>query len=229
MTTVSSALGASVKRREDPRLITGQGTFVDDIKLVGMLHMALVRSPHAHAKINSIDTSGAKEKSGVVAVYTGEDLKEALGSLICGWVVPDTKEVPHPPLAIDKVRCVGDAVAAVIATDAAIAVDAADRDTALSSALRSLAVAAEAADAPKPAFNKKESPTVPAEATARLSALFSRLLSPKRAVELLETPMVCMAVSPKLAVAAAVRDNPAVNRLLSPNTAFESRLKTEAL
>ena len=99
--------GASIKRREDPRLISGLGTYVDDIKMVGMLHLALVRSPYAHAYIVSVDTSAAKAAEGVVAVYTGEELADQLGSLICGWVVPDTKEVPHPPLAIGKVRCVG--------------------------------------------------------------------------------------------------------------------------
>jgi carbon-monoxide dehydrogenase large subunit len=122
-TTATAVFGSSIKRREDPRLITGQGTYVGDIKLVGMLHMALARSPHAHADIKSIDTSRARAVDGVVAVYTGEDLKEHLGSIPCGWVVPDTKEVPHPPLAYGRVRCVGDAVAAVVATDPAIAAD----------------------------------------------------------------------------------------------------------
>ena len=124
-TTTAAVFGSSIKRREDPRLITGQGTYVGDIKLVGMLHMVLARSPYAHAIIRSIDTSKAKALDGVVAVYTGEDLKEQLGSLLCGWIVPDTKEVPHPPLAYGKVRCVGDAVAAVVANDAAVAADAA--------------------------------------------------------------------------------------------------------
>ena len=124
-TSTTSPFGASIKRREDPRLISGLGTYVDDIKMVGMLHLALVRSPYAHANIVSVDTSAAKAAEGVVAVYTGEELADQLGSLICGWVVPDTKEVPHPPLAIGKVRCVGDAVAAVVATDPSIAVDAA--------------------------------------------------------------------------------------------------------
>ena len=123
MTT--SPFGLSLKRREDPRFITGQGNYVDDVKLVGMLHMILVRSPHAHANITSIDVSQAKSLDGVVAVYTGEDLKEQLGSLPVGWIVPDTKEVPHPPLAVGRVRYVGDAVAAVIATDQTIAEDAA--------------------------------------------------------------------------------------------------------
>ena len=123
--TPSAAFGASIKRREDPRLITGRGTYVDDIKLVGMLNIVLVRSPYAHANITSIDTSAASAVDGVVAVYTGEDLAEQLGSLPCGWVVPDTIEVPHPPLAIGKVRCVGDAVAAIVADNPTAATDAA--------------------------------------------------------------------------------------------------------
>ena len=124
-TSTTSPFGASIKRREDPRLISGQGTYVDDIKMVGMLHLSLVRSPYAHANIVGIDTSAAEAADGVVAVYTGEQLADQLGSLICGWVVPDTKEVPHPPLAVGKVRCVGDAVAAVVANDPAVAADAA--------------------------------------------------------------------------------------------------------
>ena len=123
--TTEAVLGASIKRREDPRLITGKGTYVDDVRLVGTLNMVLVRSPHAHANITGVDTSAAAAADGVVAVYTGPDLEEQLGSLPCGWVVPDTKEVPHPPLAIGKVRCVGDAVAAVVATNAQAAADAA--------------------------------------------------------------------------------------------------------
>ncbi len=123
--TPSAAFGASIKRREDPRLITGRGTYVDDIKMVGMLHMALVRSPYAHANITSIDTSAASAADGVVAVLTGEDIGEEIG-LPCGWVVPDTIEVPHPPLAMGKVRCVGDAVVAVVADSAAAAADAAE-------------------------------------------------------------------------------------------------------
>jgi len=123
MTT--TAFGASIKRKEDPRLITGQGKYVEDISLIGMLHMVLVRSPFAHAKIKSIDTSAAEKLPGVVTVFSGKDLEEELGSLPCGWVVPDTKEVPHPPLAVDTVRYVGDAVLAVIGQSLAIASDAA--------------------------------------------------------------------------------------------------------
>ena len=124
MTT--QVFGSSIKRREDPKLITGRGNYVDDIKIVGMLHLAIVRSPHAHANIRGIDTSAASASEGVVAVFTGEELQEQLGSLPVGWPVPDTKEVPHPPLAIGKVRYVGDAVAAVVAASPALAADAAE-------------------------------------------------------------------------------------------------------
>lgn len=119
-------IGESIKRREDERLITGKGTYVDDVRLVDMLHLSLVRSPHAHARITNIDASAALDIDGVVGVYTGADLQEQLGSLICGWVVPDTKEVPHPPIAVDKVNTVGDVVAAVVANDPRTAADAAE-------------------------------------------------------------------------------------------------------
>lgn len=119
-------IGESIKRREDERLITGKGTYVDDVRMVGMLHLALARSPHAHARITNVDASAALDVDGVVGVYTGADLQEQLGSLICGWVVPDTKEVPHPPIAVDKVNTVGDVVAAVVADDPRTAADAAE-------------------------------------------------------------------------------------------------------
>jgi carbon-monoxide dehydrogenase large subunit len=122
MTT--SLFGARVKRREDSRLLRGTGKYVDDIKLAGMLSMQLVRSPYAHAKITSIDASAAEAFDGVVAVYTGEQLKDEQGSVPCGWVVPDTKEVAHPPIAIDTVRFVGDIVAAVVAKSPEAAADA---------------------------------------------------------------------------------------------------------
>ena len=123
MTT--KVFGNSVKRREDPRMVTGYGNYVDDIKLPRMLHVSLARSPHAHANIKAIDTSKARASEGVVAVFTGGQLKDQLGSLPVGWVVPDTKEVPHPPMAVDRVRYVGDIVAAVVASGPPLAADAA--------------------------------------------------------------------------------------------------------
>ena len=122
MTT--STFGSSVKRREDPKLITGQGNYVDDIKLFGMLHVAIVRSPHAHARITNIDTSRARNHPGVVAVFTGTELQEQMGSLPVGWLLPDIKTPPHLPMAVDAVRFAGEAVAAVVADDPAIAADA---------------------------------------------------------------------------------------------------------
>ena len=123
MTT--STFGSSIKRREDPKLITGQGNYVDDIKLFGMLHAAIVRSPHAHARITNIDTSKAKSHPGVVAVFTGAELRQELGSLIVGWLLPDIKQTSRPPMAYDTARFVGEAVAIAIANDPATAADAA--------------------------------------------------------------------------------------------------------
>jgi carbon-monoxide dehydrogenase large subunit len=123
MTT--TAMGARIKRREDPRLITGLGRYTDDIQMVGMLHAALVRSPHAHARITGIDVSRARNHPGVVAVFTGADLEKELGSYVVGWVLPNMKSPRHPPIAVDTVRFVGECVAAVVARDSGTAADAA--------------------------------------------------------------------------------------------------------
>ncbi|MFQ6028040.1 MAG: xanthine dehydrogenase family protein molybdopterin-binding subunit [Dehalococcoidia bacterium] len=109
--------GSGIRRREDPRLITGQASYTDDISLNGMVHAAIKRSPHAHARIRSVDTSAAQQAPGVLAVYTGADTDGALNPIPCAWVVPDSdvKTVPHPALANDIVRYVGDGVAVVVA------------------------------------------------------------------------------------------------------------------
>jgi carbon-monoxide dehydrogenase large subunit len=109
--------GSGIRRREDPRLITGQATYTDDIKLTGLAHAAILRSPHAHARIRSIDTSGAQEATGVLAVYTGADTDGVLNPIPCAWIPPnsDVKQVPYHPIAKDVVRYVGDAVAVVVA------------------------------------------------------------------------------------------------------------------
>ena len=116
---IAAMVGAPVKRREDPRLITGQATYVDDIKLVGMLHMAVLRSPYGHARINSINTEAARRHPGVVAVYLAEDLKGAVGKVPV--VIPLGKMTEgmgvRGPLAEGKVRFYGDPVAVVIAED----------------------------------------------------------------------------------------------------------------
>src|SRR5436853_108368 len=121
--------GNSIKRREDPRLITGKAVYTDDVILPRMTYAVMVRSPHAHARITRIDTSKAQAMPGVLGVFTGEDLTDAgFGTLPCAWVVPDSesKTPPHPPIAIDTVRYIGDAVAVVVAEDGYAARDAAD-------------------------------------------------------------------------------------------------------
>jgi len=123
---VSSPFGSSVKRREDPRLMTGGGHFTDDIRLPGLLSLKILRSPHAHARIKSIDTSAARAMPGVVAVYTGADLVDLLAPVPCAWQ-PKNSEMKVPEyraLAVDTVRYVGDGVAAVVANDAYTARDA---------------------------------------------------------------------------------------------------------
>ncbi len=125
-------IGASVKRREDLRFLSGRGNYTDDINRPGQLHAVLVRSPHPHARITSLDTAAAKAAPGVAAVFTGADLAaENIGGLPCGWQVKNKDgtpmaEPPHPVLAIGKVRHVGDPVAVVIAETKAQARDAAE-------------------------------------------------------------------------------------------------------
>ncbi len=113
---VTKLFGASVKRREDPRLITGQATYTDDLSFPGMLYAHIVRSPHAHAKIVRVDTARARREPGVVAVYTGTDLAGKLNPIPTAWLVPnaDLRTPPHPALATDVVRYVGDGVAVVL-------------------------------------------------------------------------------------------------------------------
>ncbi len=115
----SRIFGSGIRRREDPRLITGQATYTDDIKLPNTAHAAILRSPHAHARIRSIDTSAAAVAPGVVAVYTGADTDGVLNPIPCAWLVPDSdiKAVPYLPMAKDLVRYVGEAVAVVVAED----------------------------------------------------------------------------------------------------------------
>ena len=124
----SRIFGSGIRRREDPRLITGQATYTDDIKLPGTVYAAIKRSIHAHAKIKSVDTAAAAAAPGVVAVYTGTDTDGVLNPIPCAWVIPDSdvKQVPHPAIAKDMVRYVGDAVAVVIAEDRYQAEDALD-------------------------------------------------------------------------------------------------------
>ncbi len=130
MTT--SGIGASVRRVEDLRFITGRGQYVDDISRPGQTYAVFVRSPHAHANIKSINTKAARAAKGVVGIFTGEDLqKDKVGGLICGWMIHSKDGSPmkaggHPALAVGKVRYVGDHVAVVIAETLAQARDAAE-------------------------------------------------------------------------------------------------------
>ena len=115
---MSEGIGASVKRKEDKKFLTGKGRYTDDLNRPGQVHAHFLRSDVAHANIKSINTKAASASTGVVAIYTGEDID--VGGPICGWVVPcrdgsATHEPPHPLLAQGKVRFVGDAVAVVIA------------------------------------------------------------------------------------------------------------------
>src|SRR5205809_662502 len=123
-------IGASVKRKEDYRFLTGAGTYTDDINQNNQTYAVFLRSPHAHAKINSIDTAAAKKAPGVVAIFTGADIPATVGGLPCGWLITSTdgtpmKEPKHPLLAQGKVRHVGDQVAIVIAESLSQAKDAA--------------------------------------------------------------------------------------------------------
>jgi carbon-monoxide dehydrogenase large subunit len=121
----AAEVGAARRRKEDARLITGRTMWTENITLPGMLHLAILRSPMAHARIAGIDVSPALERPGVVAAFNGRDVADEQGTLPCAW--PVSAEMVHPthlPLAIDEVRHMGEAVAVVAARDRASAVDA---------------------------------------------------------------------------------------------------------
>jgi carbon-monoxide dehydrogenase large subunit len=122
-------VGQALRRKEDPRMITGRGRYTDDIELPGMLYAAIVRSPEAHAAIVSIDTSAAKERAGVVAVLTAEDMAaDFAGPLAMVWAPPgvEIKTPENWPLRRGQVKHVGDAVAVVVAASKGAALDAAE-------------------------------------------------------------------------------------------------------
>ncbi len=125
-----NAIGTPMKRREDPKLLTGEGKFVDDIQVAGQLWMGMVRSPFAHAKIESIDASAAEDAPGVHAVYTGAQLQEMelwIAPLPCAWpVTDDMVNPPHFPVAAEEVHHVGEIVAVVLADSRYEAADAAE-------------------------------------------------------------------------------------------------------
>jgi len=128
----ASLIGQPLRRREDARFLTGAGQYTDDVVLPGQSYAVFVRSPYAHARIRSIDTSAAKAAPGVLAIFTGADLADAkVGGLPCGWLIHSQdgspmKEPPHPVLAQGKVRHVGDQLALVVAETLLQAKDAAE-------------------------------------------------------------------------------------------------------
>ena len=134
--------GRAMKRVEDPRLIKGIATYVDDLKLPGMLHAEFVRSPHANAKINSINTDGAKKLPGVVGIFTGADLNDKVGTIPCAAPLPGGKSPDHTVLAGARVYFVGHPVAVVVAADRYVARDAAEANSAALGIMRSSLTAA---------------------------------------------------------------------------------------
>jgi aerobic carbon-monoxide dehydrogenase large subunit len=126
---ISQMVGASIKRREDPRLVTGSGRYVDDISQAAVLQMHVVRSTEAHARILSIDVTRAREADGVIAVFTGKDLKPDFAAPlpVTPCFVPDKKYPAQYPIAVDKVHYVGEPVAIVVASSRAAAEDAGER------------------------------------------------------------------------------------------------------
>src|SRR5918994_2135124 len=118
--------GARVGRVEDPRLLAGTGTFVDDVTRPGMLHACFVRSPFARARIEAIETSEARALPGVHAVLVAADLNPGAREQWHTPIGPDVPEVPRPPLAESEVRFVGDPVALVVAESRYVAEDAVD-------------------------------------------------------------------------------------------------------
>ncbi len=132
MTVTDSApntvLGTRLLRKEDPALLTGEGKFTADLSIPGALHLAVLRSPYAHARITSVDVSQALAIPGVVAAYSGADLAPLWGApMPCAWpVTAEMKNPAHYPLAISKAAYVGDGVACVLATSDAAARDALD-------------------------------------------------------------------------------------------------------
>jgi carbon-monoxide dehydrogenase large subunit len=125
--TDSPEVGKARLRKEDQRLITGRTRWTDNITLPGMLHLAMVRSPFAHARITAINTAEAKGATGVVGVFTGQDVKDDQGVIANAWPITTDQVTPtHLPVAIDRVACAGEIVAVVVARSAAEARDAAE-------------------------------------------------------------------------------------------------------
>src|SRR5450432_1729369 len=150
----ATGIGAAVRRKEDLRFITGKGQYTDDISRPGETRAVFLRSPHAHAKIKRVDTKAAAAMPGVIAVLTGADLaQDKIGNLICGWMIHSKdgspmKMAPHPAIAANKVCCVGDQVAVVIAETLAEGKDAAEKIKVDYEVLPAVVDAAKAQNAP---------------------------------------------------------------------------------
>ena len=132
MTAQSACVGVALERIEDPRLLRGEGRYVDDLHASGLLHMAIVRSPVAHGRIRSIDTSEALRMPGVHAIYTGRDLAKDYDGRVPTiplrlWPLPTLAPFEQCVIALDKVRWVGEPLAVVVAATPGQAEDAADR------------------------------------------------------------------------------------------------------
>ena len=123
---VSKLVGTKVKRREDPRLVQGLSHYVDDLRMADVMHAAILRSPHAHARISGINTDAAQALPGVVTVVTGADIGDSVGSVPCAAANPTLRTPPHPVLAQGEVRYVGEPVAVAVAGDSYTARDALD-------------------------------------------------------------------------------------------------------
>ena len=120
-----SWVGAPLRRFEDRRLVTGAGQYVEDVRIPGLLHVAVVRSPYPHARLVQVNVDAAKQAPGVIDVITGKDV-EGLGNVEVAPFVPNVKQVHHPLLVEDEARYTGEPVAAVLADDPMRARDAAD-------------------------------------------------------------------------------------------------------
>jgi carbon-monoxide dehydrogenase large subunit len=129
----ATGIGAAVRRKEDQRFVTGKGHYTDDVNRAGQCYAYFLRSPHAHARINGIDSKAAAAMPGVLAVLTAAELTaDKIGNLICGWMITSKdgsqmKMAPHPAIAHGKANYVGDAVAVVVAQTLAQAKDAAEK------------------------------------------------------------------------------------------------------
>src|SRR5207253_8198865 len=123
---VGSGIGAAVERKEDKKLLQGQAQWVDNMRAPGMVYLGIVRSPYAHARIAKVDVTPALAHADVVGAWSGEDIAdEWQGSLPCAWLpTEDTNAPAHMPVAVDKARYVGDAVAVIAATSRGAAEDA---------------------------------------------------------------------------------------------------------